>query len=115
MMPGRPPSETPGLTYRKRKSGKLVPLWRAPKAAIKAGFSIKTWNLSECPPDELPARCQRIWAEAMEFLGEKPAGYDGALSTPQGLALPPAQACDSQATRLLHSEDHHRLWKPPRR
>jgi len=78
-MAGPKPTETPGLIWRKLPSGKRVPMWRAPKAAIKAGFSVKTWNLSECPPDELPARCQRIWAEAMAFLGEKPTAYDGTV------------------------------------
>jgi hypothetical protein len=79
-MPAKP-TETPGLIYAKRKSGQLVPLWRAPKAAIKAGFSIKTWNLSDCPPADLPARCQRIWAEAMEFAGKNraPLSYDGTV------------------------------------
>jgi hypothetical protein len=73
------PTETPGLVYVKRRSGQPAPVWRAPKSAIKAGYPIKTWNLAECPPDELPARCQRVWAEAVAFVGERPLGYDGTL------------------------------------
>jgi len=80
-MAGPKLTETPGLVYIKRKCGPSVPIWRAPKAAIKAGFPIKTWNLSECPPAELPARCQRIWAEAMDFKGEHPPLYNGTIGS----------------------------------
>jgi hypothetical protein len=93
------PTETPGLVYVKRRSGRLVPVWRAPKSATKAGYPIKSWNLAECPPDELPARCQRIWAEALAFIGERPLGYDGTIRSLMRLYQ-------------LHADSPYRKLKP---
>lgn len=92
-------TETPGLTYAKRRSGPPIPLWRAPKAAVKAGFPIKTWNLSECPPEELPVRCQRIWAEALAFINQRPAGYDGTIRSLMQIYQ-------------VHKDSPYRLLKP---
>lgn len=72
-------SETPGLKYVKRRHLPPLALWRAPPAAIKAGFTLTMFNLSETPPGELPARCQRLWAEAMAFTRDQPPGYDGTI------------------------------------
>ena len=47
-----------------------VPIWRATRAAIKAGFPTKRVNLAFFADDEaaLIARCQRLTAEMNEWL-----------------------------------------------
>jgi hypothetical protein len=77
-------ADCPGLKYRKRAHGPQVPYWCAPWQAIKVGFTIKSWNLSQCPPEDIPARCQRMWAEAMAFATKHrhdAPGYDGTIGS----------------------------------
>jgi hypothetical protein len=70
-------SETPGLKHR---GARLV--WVAPAKAIAAGFIPKTLDLSDCPPAELPSRCQRLWQDAHSFSGPPRAlAYDGGLAS----------------------------------
>ena len=47
-----------------------VPVWRATRAAIRAGYPVKRANLSYFADDEaaLFARCQRLTAEQNEWL-----------------------------------------------
>ena len=58
-------AKAPGLTWRERK-----PIWRASRAAIKAGFKPAWVNLTYFANDEaaLIARCHRLTAEANEWL-----------------------------------------------
>lgn len=75
--------ETPGLKLRQRMNGPPIPYWIAPPIAIKAGFKIKSWNLSQCPPEDIPGRCQRMWAEALAFAAKYKVGipYDGTIAS----------------------------------
>jgi hypothetical protein len=77
----RKKTSTPGLRYRTRADGTRVPIWCARPDAIKAGFPIKTSNLSETPPELLAVRCQRLWAEMLDFLGrpDRPFRFDGTI------------------------------------
>jgi hypothetical protein len=73
---------TPGLKYRPRADGRKIPVWCARADAIAAGFPLKTVNLSETPPELLPARCQRLWAEMLDHLGQrKRPGFDGTIGS----------------------------------
>ena len=58
-------TKAPGLTWRNGK-----PIWRASRAAIKAGFKPAWVNLAYFMHDEaaLGARCHRLTAEANEWL-----------------------------------------------
>jgi hypothetical protein len=70
----------PGLKWRPRADGRKIPVWCARPAAIAAGFPLKTVNLSDTPLDMLPARCERLWAEMLDFMGQsKRPGYDGTI------------------------------------
>ncbi len=75
--------KTPGLKWRSRKDGTRIPVWVARADAIKAGWALKTVNLSDTRPEQIPARCQRLWLEMLAFLnyGERPRGYDGTLGS----------------------------------
>src|ERR1700741_432772 len=72
----------PGLTWRRGKT----PIWRAPRAAIKAGFRPAWANLCYFANDEaaLIARCHRLTAEARELLsgrrGRTPV-FDGTIGS----------------------------------
>ena len=74
-------AKAPELTWRNRK-----PIWRASRAAIKAGFK-PTWvNLSHFALDEaaLIARCHRLTAEAKEWLAGRrgrTAVFDGTVGS----------------------------------
>jgi hypothetical protein len=51
---------------------------------VAAGFTPRTLDLSSCPVDELPARCERLWSEAQAFAahGERDrGGFDGTLGS----------------------------------
>ncbi|PWT71903.1 MAG: integrase [Chloroflexi bacterium] len=76
-------TDTPGLKWRKRTTGPPIPYWIAPRQAIKAGFKIKSWNLSRCPPEDIPGRCQRMYAEALAFASKYKASipYDGTIAS----------------------------------
>jgi hypothetical protein len=76
-------SATPGLKYRTRADGTRAAIWCAPPGAIRAGFTPRTLDMSGCPVDDLPARCERLWAEALAFTGRQvdPLGYDGRLGS----------------------------------
>ena len=53
-------TEAPGLRWRTTRGGK-TPMWRASKAAIRAGYPVKTVNLAPFADNErlLVQRCQR--------------------------------------------------------
>jgi hypothetical protein len=57
----------PGLVYRPTKAGR-TPLWRASKAAVKAGYPVKSVHLEIYANDErlLRQRCERLQAEMLE-------------------------------------------------
>lgn len=62
-------------------------MWRATKAAVKAGYPVKTVNLAELAddPDRLRARCERLQQEMKEWLtgSRNPARirFDGTFRT----------------------------------
>jgi integrase len=60
-----------------------VPVWRATRAAIRAGYPVKRVNLSYFADDEaaLFARCQRLTAEQNEWLSPQRADplFDGTI------------------------------------
>jgi integrase len=63
-----------------------VPIWRATRAAIKAGFPTKRANLKFFADNEaaLVARCHRLTAEMNEWLSgrrDREAVFDGTVST----------------------------------
>jgi integrase len=74
-------AKAPGLTWPRGK-----PIWRASRAAIKAGFAPKWANLSYFANDEasLVARCQRLTAEMHDWLsgrrGRDPV-FDGTIGS----------------------------------
>lgn len=77
---------SPGLKWRRRRLGALVPYWCASPAAVKAGYPVKTVNLSELAerPAALAARCERLQLEMTSWLGQapKPAmGFDGTFGS----------------------------------
>jgi hypothetical protein len=57
-------TQAPGLRWRATRTGKTS-MWRASKAAIKAGYPVKTVNLAPFADNErmLAQRCQRLQAE----------------------------------------------------
>ena len=59
-------AEAPGLRWRAGR-----PMWRATKAAVRAGYPIKTANLSMFAdnPVELVRRCRRLQAEMLDWIG----------------------------------------------
>lgn len=73
----------PGLKFRTRADGRMVPVWCARADAIKAGWPIKTANLSETPPHLIRQRCERLQIEMLEFLGKKSSAgeYDGTIGS----------------------------------
>jgi len=74
-------AKAPGLTWPRGK-----PIWRASRAAIKAGFAPKWVNLDYFANDEaaLVARCQRLTAEMHDWLsgrrGRDPV-FDGTVGS----------------------------------
>jgi hypothetical protein len=62
-------TQSPGLKWRDRKGGS-VPYWFADSAAVKAGYPVKSANLSNLAdkPDLLIARAQRLQAEMLRWL-----------------------------------------------
>jgi len=60
------PPQAPGLRWRDGK-----PMWRASKAAIRAGYPVKSANLSALADDPaaLQRRCLRLQAEMREWIG----------------------------------------------
>jgi hypothetical protein len=77
--------DCPGLEWRERAGGKRVPIWIAPKRAVKAGYTPKTVSFSpDLPEIEIAAACRRLQGEALEFLtGERasPSPFDGSFGS----------------------------------
>lgn len=76
--------EAPGLKWRPRADGRQVPMWYAKPAAIAAGYSPKSVNLSSVPVEQLADRCRRLEAEMKDFLGGRSipeVRYDGTLGS----------------------------------
>ena len=64
----------PGLKWRDRRHGAPVPYWFANRKAVKAGYPVKSANLSEFAdrPRELEARCERLETEMRLWLTGAP-------------------------------------------
>jgi len=78
-------TQAPGLRWRSTRRGK-TPIWRASKAAIKAGYPVKSANLAPFADDErmLLRRCQRLQAEMLEWMSgrhERPRIFDGRFAS----------------------------------
>lgn len=78
-------SEAPGLKYRARKNGPPVPVWVASDEARKAGYPVKSVNLSDLAHDWdlMAARCRRLHHEMQEWLqgGETEWPFDGTFGS----------------------------------
>ena len=62
--------DAPGLIWRTRKNGNLVPYWAAPARAVAAGYTPKTVRLNgEMTDDQLAAACRRCQLEMVAWLG----------------------------------------------
>ena len=78
-------AQAPGLRWRVTKGGK-TPIWRATKAAVKAGYPVKSANLAPFAHDErvLRQRCQRLQAEMIAWMSgqrERPMNFDGTFAS----------------------------------
>jgi hypothetical protein len=78
--------DCPGLEWRERAGGKRVPIWVAPKRAVKAGYTPKTVSLSpDLPEIEIAAACRRLHSEVVEFLAGEPRAsvspFDGSFKS----------------------------------
>ena len=86
-MASKPEPGTPqaiGLKWRSRASGAKVPYWIAPAEAVKAGYPVKSVNLTGLADDELVARCDRLTSEVKMWrdgLARGPVLYDGTFAT----------------------------------
>lgn len=71
--------KTPGLKWRARKSGPPVPYWCASAAAIAGGYPVKVVRLSADNAAAMTARCVRLQAEMLDWLGKSAAApaFDG--------------------------------------
>jgi hypothetical protein len=78
--------QSPGLKWRDRKGG-AIPYWFADSAAIKAGYPVKSANLSHLVDNAeiLIARAQRLQAEMQHWMsgdrGAPPTRFDGTFKT----------------------------------
>lgn len=75
--------KTPGIMWVKRDKS-ITPYWIASRAAIKAGWPLKTVNLKESPPGTLVQRCQRLTAEMREYVYGAPKpklSYNGTIGS----------------------------------
>jgi hypothetical protein len=78
-------TQAPGLRWRTTRDGRS-PLWRASKAAIQAGYPVKSVNLAIFAHDEglILQRCQRLQAEMLDWLGgrrDRPMTFDGTFAS----------------------------------
>jgi hypothetical protein len=78
-------TQAPGLRWRTTRTGK-TPMWRASKAAIKAGYPVKSVNLAPFANNErmLVQRCQRLQAEMLDWIAgrrERPMLFDGTFAS----------------------------------
>jgi hypothetical protein len=76
----------PGVKWRKRRAGPVVPYWLATAAAIKAGYPIKTVNLSTyaAEPEKLKARAKRLQDEMLLWLSgaaDREPPFDGTFAS----------------------------------
>jgi hypothetical protein len=84
-LPERGPGDAPGLEYANRAGGKRVPLWRAPKKAVRLGFEPKSVALAaDLSEVELASACRRLQAQALEFIGSgenREPKFDGSIKS----------------------------------
>lgn len=74
--------EAPGLTYRVRKGAPAVPYWIASKEAVRAGYPIRTRNLSSVAQHEIISTCHSLQISMMQWLakhGEREPVFDGTI------------------------------------
>lgn len=77
-------TKAPGLKFRARKNGAPVPYWVASEAAVKAGYTPKSVRLTYATEAEIVARCHRLQAEMLQWLGgkkESVPSFDGTFGS----------------------------------
>lgn len=77
--------QAPGLRWRITR-GRRAPIWRASKAAVKAGYPVKSANLTPFADDwrALSQRCQRLQAEMLEWMSgrrDRPMNFNGTFAS----------------------------------
>ena len=77
--------QAPGLRWRVTRGGR-TPIWRASKAAVKAGYPVKSANLTPFADDRraLAQRCQRLQAEMIEWMSgrrDRPMNFNGTFAS----------------------------------
>lgn len=78
-------AQAPGLRWRVTCAGR-TPIWRAGKAAVIAGYPVKSANLAPFAEDTrmLAQRCQRLQAEMTEWMSgrrDRPMNFDGTFAS----------------------------------
>ena len=72
----------PGLRFRTRADGRKVPIWCAPDAALAAGYTPRTANLTGLTDSEIVTRCRALWADAHAFAARgRVDSFDGTLGS----------------------------------
>jgi hypothetical protein len=81
----REPSDTPGLEWKKSRSGMMVPRWRARRKAVALGYSPSNIRLNIDPNDHaaIAERCRKEWAEMEAWLANKRSvpRFDGTIAS----------------------------------
>lgn len=68
--------KAPGLRWIARPNGTREAYWYATKAAIGAGYDLKTARLKGIPEADLPARCRVLQAQMERWLADMQSGGD---------------------------------------
>jgi integrase len=77
-------AKAPGLKWRPRKNGRPVPYWVASEAAVSAGYTPKSVRLISQSDADIIARCNRLQAEMLLWMGGKKESvpqYDGTFGS----------------------------------
>jgi hypothetical protein len=81
-----PIGEAPGFEWRTRKNGQRVAYWIAPKKAVTAGFTPRTFKFSpDLSEHAIAQQCRRLSAEAAEWLSQEQRSiapkFDGSVGS----------------------------------
>src|SRR6516162_11488543 len=81
----REPSDTPGLEWKKSRSGMMVPRWRARRKAVALGYSPSNIRLNIDPNDyaAIAERCRVEWAKMEAWLANEQSvpRFDGTIES----------------------------------
>lgn len=94
----------PGLRWRAHGA----PIWRASKAAIRAGYPVKSANLSSCADDDrlLISRCTRLQSEMLAWMSGRAGGAPAFDGTIRALIVVYQRDPESPYRRLKASSRH---------